>query len=461
MMIRFKLVLMFFLLAVMSGCDSGLPPSDQVAAPVPTSQTPPNFVVIIADDLGWNDVGAYGNTFVKTPNIDRLAENGLRYDNAYLTTSSCSASRGSIMTGRYPHSNGLPHLHQPLPASEVTMAVPLREAGYYTAAIGKWHLGGNPVSDFDLVIEDHKGAGTRHWIPQLRARPKDKPFFFWLASLDPHRPYDSDSQAIDDPYNPDDIVPPQGFVNNDVTRRELHPYFREVTRFDRDVGRVVEELEKQQVLENTIIFVMSDNGRPFHLSKLTLYDSGIKTPFIVYWPEQIKVGAVREQLISMVDLAPTVLQLANAPALEKAQGRSFASTFDDPNSVVREYAFAERNWHGMNAHERAVRTLDYFYKENQFPYHGNCIASGYDYTASHKALRESLVMMPDNNPDKACFDRKREPEELMKVSADGQRSINLTHDPDYAAVKMRLKQRLAQWRQSTGDFDYAPYTPPK
>lgn len=453
-----KSICTVLLLVGFYGCDSVAPPLEQATK---STLTPPNVVVIIADDLGWNDVGAYGSSFAQTPNIDRLAENGLRYDNAFLTTSSCSASRGSIMTGRYPHSNGLPHLHQPLPASETTLAVPLREAGYYTAAIGKWHLGGNPVADFDRVIEDHEGAGTRHWIPQLQARPKDKPFFFWLASLDPHRPYDGNDGTIADPYDPDTIVPPQGFINDDATRRELHPYFREVSRFDRDVGRVIAELEKQQVLDNTLVIIMSDNGRPFHLSKLTLYDSGIKTPFILYWPQHIKNGAVREQLISMVDLAPTILQLANAPALEKAQGWSFAATLDDPTVVVREYAFAERNWHGMNAHERAVRTLDYFYKENQFPYHGNCIASGFDYTASHKALKASLKTLSEDNPDKACFDQKREQVELMKVSKDGQRSVNISKDPAYADVKTHLQNVLTQWRKSTGDFDYTPYTPSK
>lgn len=113
---------------------------------------PPNFIVFVADDMAWNDAGAYGHPNIQTPHIDRLAQDGMRFDRAFLTTSSCSPSRCSILTGRYPHATGAGALHLPLPASQVILTGPLRERGYYTAAAGKWHLGDPTRPKFDDVL---------------------------------------------------------------------------------------------------------------------------------------------------------------------------------------------------------------------------------------------------------------------------------------------------------------------
>ena len=237
---------------------------DETADASPVAQgAAPNFVILIADDLGWNDLGAYGNRQVHTPNIDRLAASGLRFDNAFLTTSSCSASRASILTGKYPHSNGLVHLHQPLSPKETTLGLLLREGGYHTEAVGKWGLGGEVKGQFSSNIEEKTGSSTERWIERLKRRPKDTPFFFWLASRDPHPPHRPDKDSVDYRYDPDKLEIPAGLVNGPGTRREFAQYYREITRFDRDVGLVVAELEAQGVLDNTLLIVMSDNGRPF------------------------------------------------------------------------------------------------------------------------------------------------------------------------------------------------------
>jgi arylsulfatase A-like enzyme len=421
----------------------------------------PNFVILIADDLGWNDLGAYGNRQVHTPNIDRLAASGLRFDNAFLTTSSCSASRASILTGKYPHSNGLVHLHQPLSPKETTLGLLLRQGGYHTEAVGKWGLGGEVKGQFSSNIEEKTGSSTERWIERLQRRPKDTPFFFWLASRDPHPPHRPDKDSVAYRYDPDKLEIPAGLVNGPGTRREFAQYYREITRFDRDVGLVVAELEAQGVLDDTLLIVMSDNGRPFPGAKENLYDDGIRTPFILYWPQEIRQPGTRGQLISMVDLAPTLLDLAGLPIPAEMQGYSFAGLLARPDGKIRDYIYAERNWHGLNYHERAIRSLDYLYKENQFPLHGLCNPSPYAGTAAYKELLQAYQSGQLEAARAECFAPIRATVELLDVDSDGNaRQGNQAGDPDHAGTLETMAAALRQWRRETGDFDYTPYVPP-
>lgn len=436
---------------------------DAVAAPNhPAAHPPkPNFVIVIADDLGWNDLSAYGHRQVYTPNIDRLAASGLRFDNAFLTTSSCSASRASILTGKYPHSNGLVHLHQPLSAQETTLGLLLRQGGYHTEAVGKWGLGGAVKDQFSRVTEEKTESGTEHWLERLQQRPKNRPFFFWLASRDPHPPHGESQDSVAYTYDPATIDIPAGLVDGPGTRREFAQYYREITRLDRDIGLVVAELEAQGVLDNTLLIIMSDNGRPFPGAKENLYDDGIRTPFILFWPQAIKQPGTRGQLISTIDLAPTLLRLAGLPVPAGMQGYSFAGLLDKPEGKIRNYIYAERNWHGVNYHERAIRSLDYLYKENQFPLHGLCNPSPYSGTATYKELRQAWLKGQLNGPAAECFAKKRAIVELLEVDSNGNAlRENRAKDPAHAGTLASMRKALKRWRKGTGDFDYIPYVPP-
>ena len=290
------------------------------------ADTRPNIVFIIADDLAWDDLGCTGNPGVRTPNLDRLAKGGMRFTNAYLTISSCSPSRASIITSTYPHQTDAEQLHWPLPADRLTFVELLKASGYWTAAAGKWHLG-NAVKDrFDEVREaDVSGfqlptgeaakagkivqkavgdarSGCDQWVPVLKARPTDKPFFLWLAALDPHRDYDEG--ILEHPHKPGDVRLPPYVADTPGSRRDYALYYDEITRLDRFVGDVMAELKEQNVADNTFVLFISDNGRPFPRDKTTLYDSGIKTPFIVHWPGRVGAGSRCNSLLSSVDIAP-------------------------------------------------------------------------------------------------------------------------------------------------------------
>jgi aldose sugar dehydrogenase len=423
--------------------------------------TRPNFIIMIADDLSWNDLSTYSNGTAATPNIEQLARHGLRYDNAFLTTSSCSASRASILTGRYPQSNGLAHLHEALAADEETLGKLLRDAGYYTAGLGKWHIGSNAKEQFDYVLEDNSETGTGHWIEALRNRPAGRPFFYWLASQDPHRPHTASKGELQ--YDPANITLPPGFVDGPGTRKKLAQYYAEISRFDRDVGRVIAELEAQGLLQSTLVMVMSDNGRPFFNGKLQLYDDGLKTPLVLSWPGTIPSGETREQLVSAIDLAPTLLELASAPIPEQLQGHSIAASFEDRTADIRPAIYGVRNWHQRNAHERAMRTREFFYKENQHPAQGDCHGDaqfGFSPAFKEFATEFHAGTLPAHVDN--CFAPQRDAVELLAVSPDGHLLPgNLAERDEYRQTRQAMATALAQWRASTGDFDYQPVTDPR
>jgi arylsulfatase A-like enzyme len=418
----------------------------------------PNFVILIADDMAWDDCGAYCNRHVRTPNLDRLAREGLRFDRAFLTTSSCSPSRASILTGRYPHATGAPELHQPLPLEQRMLTEALRDAGYYTAAAGKWHLGNAAKVKFNEVREGGPPSGATFWLPTLRERPKDRPFFLWLAALDPHRPY---RQApVPQPHTPADAVVPPFLPDTDVVRQDLADYYDEISRFDTNVGLVLDELKAQHLELDTFVLCLSDNGRPFPRCKTTLYDDGIRTPFIVRFPGRVKPGTVTGSLVSSVDIAPTVLELAGVKAPPTFQGQSFAHVLTNPGAKAREFAYAEHNWHDYRAFERGVRSERYTYIRNWLPELPGTPPADAVSSPTFQQMRTLWDQGKLNEGQRSCFVTPRQPEELYDVQQDPHSFHNLARDPKHRDVLERMRKALDAWQQETGDhFDPDKLTP--
>ncbi len=437
------------------------------------AESRPNFILFIADDMAWDDCGAYGHPRIRTPNLDRLAGDGMRFDNAFLTASSCSPSRASIITGRYPHQTDAEQLHWPVPAAQVTFVERLKESGYWTAAAGKWHLGNALTNRFDRVLDigtagfqlpsgpaaskarmvergsDGLQSGCRDWVPVLRDRPRDRPFFLWLAALDPHRDYEEN--IIPNPYRPEEVRVPPYLPDEENTRKDLALYYNEITRLDRYVGEVLAELEKQGETGNTFVIFISDNGRPFPRDKTTVYDSGIKTPWIVRWPGRVQPGSTCASLVSSVDLAPTFLDLAGVRAPALFEGVSFAPLLRDSKATVREFVFAEQNWHDYEARNRAVRTARFKYILNEYydlpltpPADG---VRSLTYTAMRR-LRDAGQLTPEQS---VCFVKPRLREEFYDTSKDPFEMKNLAGDPAYQSELERLRALLAGWKQKTDD----------
>ena len=413
----------------------------------------PNIIVFIADDVSWDDIGSYGNDFVKTPNIDKLAKNGIRFTNAYLTTSSCSPSRNSIITGRYPHNTGAAELHTEPPLDMISLPEILKDNGYYTLQAGKFHMGKYAKRGFDEV-HDKKSinglGGENYWVKAVENRPIDKPFFMWFASYDAHRIWGENN--FSGTHNLDEINVPEYLIDGPLTRKDLADYYDEIARFDFHIGKVVELLKKQGQFEETIIIIMADNGRPFPHSKTRLNDQGIKTPFIIHYPKIVSLNnKVSNSLLSSIDIAPTLIDLANINSFEKFQGISFKDILMDPSKDFRNYVFAEHNWHDYEAYQRMVRDDRYLYILNsrpEFPQLGPLDAIN---SRTYIELRDAYNKGIINDKQLDIFISPRPNEELYDLDNDPYQFNNLINGPDLPKNYITLKSKLNEWIESTGD----------
>ena len=434
----------------------------------------PNIILIIGDDQAWDDGSVYGHPHLKLPAQDRLAREGMRFDRAFVTSSSCSPSRSSIITGRYPHNTSAEQLHWSIPEGTTTFVELLKLSGYWTAAAGKWHLGEAVKKHFHVVkeadvsgfqlptgdaeklgkfVQQMKGdarSGCDQWVPTLKSRPKDKPFFLWLGALDPHRPYDENIR--ENPYQPKDIVIPPYVIDHPSVRKDLALYYDEIARLDDYIGRVLDELDRQGIADNTLVLYMSDNGRPFVRDKTTLFDSGIRTPFLIRWPKGIKAGSSTKSVVSAVDIAPTFVELAGFSPNSMWEGKSFAKLFKNPTAKIRKHAYAEKHWHDYEDQARAVRSERFKYIRNFYP--------DLPLTPSADGVRspmfQEMIKLRDAGKLKphqmTCFLTPRPEEWLFDCDADPHELKDLAQDPKYASVLKEMRAALASWQKRTGDY---------
>jgi arylsulfatase A-like enzyme len=300
-------------------------------------------------------------------------------------------------------------------------------------------------------------SGCDQWVPVLRDRPKDKPFFLWLAALDPHRDYQEG--AIPRPHRPADVIVPPYLPDLPEVRKDLALYYDEIARLDHYVGEVVSELDRQGEAGKTLVLFLSDNGRPFPRCKTTLYDSGIRTPWIVRWPGHVAPGSRCDSLVSAVDIAPTVLTLAGIGPGPTVQGKDISPLLKNPAAKVRDFIFAERNWHDYAARGRAVRSERFKYIRNHdrdLPLTPPADAVRSPTFRAMLRLRETGTLTP---PQRACFLQPRPPEELYDVEADPHELHNLADDPRSAEVLGRLRKALADWGRETLDREPVRLSP--
>lgn len=408
----------------------------------------PNFVFFITDDISAEDIGPYGNGQIQTPNLDRLAEEALVFEKAYLVISSCSPSRCSILTGRYPHNHGAPELHMELPSAQSSFMRRLREAGYYTAISGKNHMGNPTELGFSRSFQGGGPGASDDWIQILKDRPRDKPFFVWFASHDAHRGWQLDSSSPR--YDANTLKVPPYLIDGPQTRKDLADYYHEVSRSDAQVGLLLAELERQQISQNTYFIYCSDNGRPFPRCKTRLYDSGIRTPLIIRRPGHV-AHARTHSLVSSIDLAPTFLELAGAPALSSAQGVSFVPVLKNPESVVRDYAFSEHNWHVFAAHERAVRFGKWLFIRNAWPSRRALCMESTDAYPAGKELWEAHAKAKTNPDQRDIFLQPRPEEEFYDTESDPHQLRNLILSGAHAIQIREARDILDRWTRETGD----------
>jgi len=366
------------------------------AAEDATDPSPPNIIFILADDLGWADTGCYGSTFHQTPHIDKLADAGMRFTNAYAACCVCSPTRASILTGKYPARLHLtdwipghgrrnarlrvPDWNKKLDLDEVTLAEALKKAGYRTASIGKWHLGGKPVwpekQGFDHTVCNGRGSPRSYFAPYRSPKPlpgpkgeyltdrlseeacnfieanRDRPFFLYLPHHAVHTPIRARQELIAG-YKARLAELPAG----KGPRRQRNPvYAAMIHSVDEGVGRIVAKLDELKLDERTIVVLFSDNGglvgptsnAPLRAGKGTLYEGGVREPCIVRFPGVVAPGTTCDTPVISNDFFPTLLALAGAS--EKAppapDGVSLLPLLKRSGTIRREAIY----WHYPHYH---------------------------------------------------------------------------------------------------------------
>jgi arylsulfatase A-like enzyme len=419
----------------------------RAAAQAP-SATRPNIIVFVADDLGWRDLGVYGNSGIRTPSIDRLARSGLRVVHAFGTSPQCSPSRISMLSARYPHATGTEDLHMPLPDGERILPSYIQWQGYFTGMMAKTHIG--PLGDRQFQWYSPETSAA---LPGFLDSAGDRPFFLWVGFHDPHRPYQRG--AITRPHSPAQVRVPPYLADTPDTRADLAHYYDAIARMDGDIGRMLEILESRKLRDNTLVIFLSDNGAPFPREKGTLYDPGIRTPLILSWPGVIDPGSVFDLgLVSTLDLAPTIIEVSGGTPPKAMQGRSFRSLLTDPQSYAgRTYVFSERNWHDCDEHQRAVRTTRFkLIRTDAYTELPLCTAADIGASPSFLALRARARAGRLTAAQKRLFEAPRSRLELYDLAADPWEVRNVADDARYAKEVRELAGVLQEWMEQTGDF---------
>lgn len=404
----------------------------------------PNVVVFIADDAGARHFGCYGNPVIRTPAIDRLSSEGLTAEQAMLTTAQCSPSRISILTGMYPHATGAEDLHMPMPERHRTVAGHLRRAGYFTGHMQKAHEG--PHSDRQFHWYD-PGLGA---LADFLDAAGDRPFFLWVAFDDPHRPYEE--HAIGEPHDPSRVSVPPYLVDDSATRRDLARYYDEIGRMDAVIARFMQILAERRLDETTLVVFLSDNGAPFPREKGTVYDSGVRTPLIFRWPGVVPAGARHPGLMSVIDLAPTFLDLAGIDAPPDMHGKSIADGLRDPLLLRRATAYSERNWHDCDEHIRSVRSERFRLIHNAYielPFGSPADVSA---SPSWRALHERKRTGRLTDVQAMLFEAPRPAIEFYDTRQDPCEVDNLAARPEFREAVAEHYAMLRDWQEATGDF---------
>ena len=429
----------------------------------------PNVLLIVSEDNG-PELGCYGDQYARTPNLDQLAETGVRFDRAFVPYSVCSPSRAVFLTGLYPHQNGqiglATHHFSLYDQATPNVFTLLKAAGYRTGLIGKLHI--NPESAFPVDFRRIRGAnfGRRKVDDYSQAAAEffdaesDKPFFLSVNYPDAHLPFHR--QQFGRPANPltgADVRPlPWVGVDSPRIREVTADYYNCLERLDEGVGLLLDELEKSGHADNTLVIYIGDHGAQFPRGKVSVYEGGLRIPFIVRWPGRAKAGIVRDELISTVDILPTLLEAAGVGIPSALPGRRLQPLLADRTTDWRQYIYGFTTGSYPFALHLQWSIRDDRYKllvslvpgtENLGarmyldPNNTITVVSGFtsDEQASATPRIQAGLKRFQNPPRYELYDLQNDPYEWM----------DLSDNPKLASVKRRLIEDLQAFRTDTSD----------
>jgi uncharacterized sulfatase len=417
----------------------------------------PNILWISCEDTS-PDLGCYGDAYARTPNLDRFAGEGARFSNAFSVYGVCAPSRSSIITGMYPASIGTQHMRsQGVPPPYVKCFTEyLRAAGYYCTNNVKTDY------NFDAPVTAWDECTNR---AHYRNRAKGQPFFSVFNITTTHESqiraepeqFNRHMQLVrpEDRHDPAKAKLPSYYPDTPVVRRDWANYYDLVTAMDTQANRLLEELRSEGLANDTIVFFWGDHGRGLPRAKRWVYDSGIRVPLIVRWPGRIRPGSVVNDLVSLMDLGPTLLNVAGLEVPRYMQGQAFLG---DKRPPARRCVYAARDRMDETYDIiRAVRDERFKYIRNYQP--GKPYAQYIDYMDQMPTLREWRRLNKDGKlvgPQRNFFAPEKLPEELYDTHADPDEVVNLAANPQYADVLKRMRGEHERFMKDTGDMALVP-----
>ena len=453
------------------------------AVPLPAAESRPNILLVLSDDHSVPFMGAYGNPVIRTPNLDRFAREGMRFDRAFTAAPQCVPSRAAFMTGRSPVAVRMGRFSSPLPPEVVTLPELLRASGYFTGICRRiFHLDGpgkvgpvtQPIFDKYGLVTFHKrvdfldfGSPRAQTVAKVNEffdkLPKARPFFLWVNFNDPHHPWDRN--AIPQPHDPRKIPLPPYLPDLPGVREDLARYSDEVARMDEEFQWVTDILQQRGFADNTLVVFMGDNGLAFPHGKGSLYDPGLNVPLLVRWPGKVKPGSSSSELISGEDLTPTLLEAAGLSVPSQMSGRSFLRLSRGESFEARRYIFAARLAHGNSAYTPTTKAntfdLSRCVRSKKFKLIYNCtpqqVYAPVD-SVMDPGWQQILAAREAGTLDpvfvRAYFTSPRPVIELYDLEKDPSELNNLAGQPQYAAIERELK--IALQEKMILDYDFLP-----
>lgn len=427
----------------------------------------PNIVLFIADDLGLNDLPAYGNKLVRTPNLDQLAKESLRFTRAFASSPTCGPSRSSLFTGLMPFRHGAHGNHSGVKENTRSLVHYLQPLGYRVVIAGKLHVGPESVFPFERISKTNvaePGFENRpglHWDLNmgpvdtwLSQRQDDRPFLLIVSDHSPHVVWPDQST-----YDPAKIDIPSVHVDTESTRASRARYYEDITKMDRNVGALLASLENHKLAENTVVVFTADQGPQWPFAKWSLYDDGIQVPMFVRWPGNVNPGTHTDAIVSHVDLLPTFMEMGGGKGPDQIDGKSFLKVLEGEKKSHRDVVFATHTGDRMmnRSPARMIRTDRYKYILNLAP--ENVYHTHMDKAKDHDGGRrywDSWVEKAKTDQHAAnVLDRyhRHSAEELYDVEADPDEIHNLGADPRYMEMIEGFRGQLNAWRKEQGDFE--------
>lgn len=418
----------------------------------------PNIMFLVGEDVGLH-LGCYGNDYATTPNLDRLAAEGCRYDNGIACAPVCAPSRSAIITGMYPWTVGGHHMRSTLVNPPRLFTHELQDAGYDVLWPTKTDFNLDPPADFARAGEE------ADWLVNGELPPGDRPWFafrnfqmthesgMWDKNRNQQTDFAERTKDLPDAlrHDPADAPVPSYLVDTPEVRVEVSRYFDNLSWQDQQIGQALDRLEKSGQADNTIVIYTSDHGRGLCREKRWPYEAGVNLPLLVRWPGQIAPGSVSDELVSWVDYAATFLSLAGAPIPERFQGQVFLG---EAKSPPRDYAYSGRDRMDEDFDRlRTLRSKRFRYIRNFFPQIPYLQRIGYmENSAATQALRDGRAAGTLNEHQAPFLADSKPIEELYDVVADHACVVNLAEDPAHRDTLLAMRADLERMMEDTHDL---------